>query len=183
MGPHPHCQHLADQRRPSLYPSSRHLSVAISFCFKLTWVVISAGYPVSKELYSLQLFSACRALWEAVKICKSRCLSVLSWGIFFFSLPLSKSKRECLSLALNTRGERKSDSGSATASSLQDRSPQWGWMLALRKYCGNQWKQGTTTNQESLHILGNLTSSCLCLPSVLLENEILPQTESCSSDL
>ena len=45
-------------------------------------------------------------------------------GDFFFSLPLSKSKRECLSLALNTRGERKSDSGSATESSLQDRSPQ-----------------------------------------------------------
>lgn len=85
MDPHPHCQHLADQRRPSLCPSSRHLSVAISFCFKLTWAVISAGYPVSKELYSLQLFSACRPLWEAVKICKSRCLSVLSWGICFFS--------------------------------------------------------------------------------------------------
>ena len=62
MDPHPHCQHLADQRRPSLCPSSRHLSVAISFCFKLTWAVISAGYPVSKELYSLQLFSACRPL-------------------------------------------------------------------------------------------------------------------------
>ena len=48
----------------------------------------------------------------------------LMGNFFFFSLPLSKSKRECLSLALNTRGERKSDSGSATASSLQDRSPQ-----------------------------------------------------------
>ena len=84
MDPHPHCQHLADRRRPSLCPSSRHLSVAISFCFKLTWAVISAGYPVSKELNSLQLFSACRPLWEAVKICKSRCLSLLSWGIFFF---------------------------------------------------------------------------------------------------
>ena len=105
MDPHPHCQHLADRRRPSLCPSSRHLSVAISFCFKLTWAVISAGYPVSKELNSLQLFSACRPLWEAVKICKSRCLSLLSWGIFFFPFLLANLKENVRVWLLTPEGK------------------------------------------------------------------------------
>lgn len=91
------------RRRPSLCPSSRHLRCCHLILFKLTWAVISAGYPVSKELNSLQLFSACRPLLEAVRICKSLCLKRALMGVF--PLPLSKSKRECSSLALNTRGK------------------------------------------------------------------------------
>lgn len=110
MGAHPHCQHLVNKRRPSLCPSSRPSSVAISFCFKLTSVVISAGYAPLKELYIPQLFSARRAPWEAVKICKWCCLRGVPWVITHTRrLPLNKLKRKCSSLALNTGGKSNCD--------------------------------------------------------------------------
>lgn len=177
MDPYPHCQHVLNERRLSLCTSSRHLNVATSFCFKLTSVVISAGYPVSKELYILQLFSFAGHHGRLLRY--ANCVvPVYSQGWFLFFLFLLGNLKEHVRVwLLILKGKRAVTVGSPFESSLKDRFPKNGKYYSLGMLQG-QVKLHGQIPKEIFKYTEKLSSSLICLPVIFLEMKFCQKMNS-----